>query len=175
MPFTWEASQYNARGSFNRWFFVNLSASGWPAAYPSGFSVNFEYPDVPLSFPSVSVTHLGGEVEVIAQGNHVGGPTPLTGYRQHQLTDVNIWASGQPNNPWVRDLWQLRDMVANLVQRATGFSLLNVYGSTANPTSVGLCRFGPGNSLEDVATPLEPSPNIHRQRMLVRWYYISKI
>lgn len=169
MPFTWENSLYNARASFNRWFQTNLTASGWPAAYAGGFGVNFEYPDVPLTFPSVSVTHLGGEAENV--GNHMGGPTPLTGYRQHQLTDVNVWASGQANAPWVRDLWQIRDMVARLVLGSTGFGLLNVYGSTANPTAVGICRFGPGNRLEDAATPLEPSPNIHRHRLVVYWYY----
>ena len=91
--------------------------------------------------------------------------------RQHQLTDINVWASGQANAPWVRDLWQIRDMAARLILGSPGFDLNNVYGSTASATAVGYCRFGPGNRLEDAATPLEPSPNIHRHRLIVHWYY----
>lgn len=158
----------------NRWLKTNITANGWPAAYTAGFDINFEYPDIPLRFPSISITHLGGESEIAGMGNIVRGAAGTTGYIQHQLTEISVWASGQADAPWVRDLWQLRDMVVRLIQRATSLALLNVYGSTANPTTVGIIRFGPGIRVEDAAAPLEPSPNIHRLRLLTRWYYQSE-
>ncbi len=173
MAFAWPRGLYNARASFNRWFLVNVTANGWPTGYhPAGFNINFDYPDVPLQFPSISVTHMGGAAEVVAQGHHIGGPVHVTGQRQHQLSDISIWASGQPNAPWVRDLWQGRDLVGYLLTSGLAFDLLNVYATTAiaDLTGIGIARI---NGWEDVAAPLEPSPNIHRQRMLVRWSYMS--
>ncbi len=171
MAFNWATSEYNARGSWNRWFRLNISANNWPAAYTGGVQVNFEYPDIPLTFPSISVTHLGGQS--IFQ-RHVGGLTPVTGYRQHEITDISVWASGQANAPWVRDLWQLRDVVTRLIQSSTGLDLLNIYSSTASPSSVGLIRWEQ-DRVEDAAAPLEASPNIHRVRLLARWFYLSKV
>ena len=172
MTFSWGRGLYNARGSFNRWLQQNISANNWPASITAGFNVNFEYPDVPLSFPSVAVTHLGGEA-VRSEGHVVGGY--LTGLYQHQLTDVSIWASGSPGQPWIRQLLEIRDMMGFLLVSAKSIPLLNLYTSTAAPSSIGIIRFGPGPPLEDVAAPLEPSPNIHRQRMLVRWFYLEHI
>lgn len=173
MAFSWDRGLYNARGSFNRWFQTQLTANGWPTAYhPGGFGINFDYPDVPLSFPSIAVTHMGGAAEMIAQGNHVGGPTHLTGYRQHQLSDVSIWASGNANSPAVRDMWQGRDLAAHLFTRSLYFDLLNIYATTAagDLTAIGIARI---NSWEDSPTLPELSPNIHRQRMIVRWSFMS--
>lgn len=175
MAFSWDRGQFNTRGSFNRWFRVNVTANGWPTAYhPAGFDVNFEYPDVPLRFPSISVTHMGGAAEMVAQGHHLGGPTPLSGQRQHELTDISIWASGQANSPWVRDLMQSRDLVAHLFTNTLSFDLLNVYATTAvaDLTAIGIARI---DSWGDAPAPLEASPNIHRQRMLVRWSYMSHL
>lgn len=174
--FSWDRSRFNAEGSFNRWLRLNVTANGWPAAATFGgftaFSVAFDYPDVPLEFPSIAVSHLGGVTQPFGQ-LHVGGPTGVTGYRQHMLTDVSIWASGQGNNPWQSQLRQMGDMVRRLVGRATAFPLLNIYGATANPTGIGICRFGPNDRIRDADAPMELSPNVHRSRLLVSWYYLA--
>lgn len=175
MAFSWDRGLYNVRGSFNRWFLLNVTANGWPTAYhPGGFNVNFDFPDVPLRFPSISVTHMGGAAEHIAQGDHLGGPTHLSGQRQHQISDISLWASGQANDPWVRDLWQCRDLVAYLLTSARVFDLLNIYATTAvgSLTAIGIGRI---DSWEDAGAPLEPTPNIHRQRIIARWSYLSHL
>ncbi len=175
MAFSWPRGQYNARGSFNRFFRVNVTANGWPTAFhPGGFDINFDYPDIPLQFPSISVTHMGGAAEMVAQGHHLGGPIPLSGQRQHELTDISIWASGQANSSRVRDMMQARDLVAYLLTSALTFDLLNVYATTAvgDLTAIGIAKI---DSWNDAAARLEQATNIRRQRMIVRWSYMSHL
>ena len=175
MAFSWPRSTYNARASFNRWFRVNYSAAGWPAAYTAGgIPVNFEYPDVPLTFPSFSVTHLGEIDGQRFQGDRMNGGT---GSYRYAITEVSCWASGDASGAWSRDLWQMHDMAAYLFQSARSIPLLNVYATTAtaNLTAIGVLRLGPDSVYEDVEAPMEPSRNVHRLRMLAHWFYRAQV
>jgi hypothetical protein len=174
MAFTFPRGTYNARASFNRWLRVNITANGWPAAHPAGFGITFEHPDVPLPFPSFSVHHLGEFDGQRFQGDRVR--SGLTGSYRYALTEVSCWASGDASAAWSRDLWQMSDMVTYLCQSARSIPLLNVYGSTANPTSIGIMRLGPGTDvIAQVEAPMEPSPNVHRARHLIRWWYQQNV
>jgi hypothetical protein len=65
-------------------------------------------------------------------------------------------------------------MVGYLLTSARSIPLLNVYGTTGSPTAIGIMRLGIP-PYDDAVAPLDPSPNIHRQRMVVRWYYIAAV
>jgi len=160
------------QGSFNRWLRTNITANGWPSW--GQFGVNFDYPDVPLEFPSIAVTHLGEFDGQRFQGDRVRGGA--TGSYRYGLAEVSCWASGQANDPWVRNLRQMGDMVNYLFHSARSIPLLNIYGSTGNPTSIGILRLGPGEDvISQVEAPRELSPNVHRARHLIRYYYLRTV
>src|SRR3990167_5850424 len=83
---------YNVIGSFNNHFVTQLTGAGLPAWMPSAVT-NFEYPALPLTYPSFSVTHLSTDPEPIAQGQNLD--PGYRGYRRRGLAEISVWESVQ--------------------------------------------------------------------------------
>src|SRR3990167_934498 len=133
---------YNVVGSFDNFFATQLTAAGLPAWMPSAV-VNYDYPQQPLTYPSFSVTHLGSEPREIAQGRNLD--PGWKGVERIGLADVRAWESvRRANGAHGRNLNQMRDMISRVFATGAAFQILDVYGSTANPTGNGtIVRVGP--------------------------------
>lgn len=172
MPFTAHpGSEYNAVGSFNDFFYKQVTAKGLPAFMPSAV-VNFDFPQSPLTFPSFSVSHLGSDLLQIAQGNHLDDG--WRGYERVALAEISVWESYQraSGNHW-RNVRIMRDMAARVFGTGAAIPILDVYGSTAAPTANGtILRAG---AVTDSPVPTEPNPDIIRLRMTVEYHWLERI
>ncbi len=177
MPFSADYGDVNVQGSFDKFFQDNITAFGLPS-WITGVNTYFSFPDQGLTaFPSFSITHMAKVQSEIAQGRIVRGTPMQSGVRNDGLADISCWVStrfsgGGYNNSAVLQLRSMRDMVMNVMHSASGIPIRNVYGSTANPTSLSaLIRI---RNVEEVPTPTDPDPSIRRSRILVGYYYTER-
>lgn len=170
MPLTMSAGLYNAEGSFNYFVKTFISANGWPSG-PISASAYFDWPTQNLTFPCVTVVHLGGRREDVAQGRIIDGANRTSAYRQRRMTEVSCWVDSQRNVNWVRDLRQLRDTVELMFNQNFAVQLYDIYSGTANPPTAGLLRI---KGVSEAPAALDENPAIKRIRMLVNWEYLEK-
>src|SRR3990167_7128440 len=143
---------YNVAGSLNDYFLKQGTAQGLPAFVPRAVA-NFDYPQQPLTFPTWSLMHLGHDPREVAQGRQLD--PGWKGVEQVGLAEIDCWesyqrASGQQR----RNLTILRDMAARVFATGAAIPILDVYGSTAAPTSNGtLIRVRPVRE-----SPAPPDP-----------------
>lgn len=164
-------AQYNVEGAFNNFFQTQLTAAGVPSFMPSAV-VNYEHPNQPLTYPSFSVTHMSTINQEVAEGRHLDGG--FKGARKIGLADVSCWvdyqqSSGQGN----RNLRQMGDMISRVFATGAAFQILDVYGTTANPTGNGtLVRCEPAEE-SDVAPDLNPA--IIRKRFVIQYNWLERV
>ncbi len=171
MAFTAQiGSFYNVAGSFNDFFEKQVTAKGLPAWMTSAI-VNFDYPQIPLIFPSFSVTHLGHAPREVAQGRNLD--EGWRGAEQVGLAEISCWESyARASGLHVRNLQQMRDMAARVFATGAGISILDVYGSTASPTSNGtIIRADPAQAAPAAA---DPNPDVLRMRLLVKYSWLER-
>lgn len=161
---------FNVEGSFNNFFATQLTAQGLPGWMPSAV-VNYDYPNRPLTYPSWSVTHLGALPVEVAQGRHLD--EGWRGARQNGLVEVNCWESEQrASGQAYLHIRQMRDMAARVFATGAAIAILDIYGSTANPTGNGtIIRAMP---VEDGVMPTDPNPDVIRRRLLVRYNWLER-
>lgn len=161
---------YNVAGSFDNFFRVQLTAAGLPDWLPSAV-VNYDFPQQPLTFPSWSVTHLGPEPREIAQGRNLD--PGWKGVEQIGLADVRCWESvRRANGAHGRNLRQMRDMAARVFATGAAIPILDVYGTTANPTGNGtIIRANPAR---EVQLGTDPNPDVTAVRLLVEYRYLER-
>jgi len=162
---------FNVEGSFNDFFATQLTAKGIPS-WMSSAVINYDYPQQPLTFPSFSVTHLGGVPREVAQGRTLD--PGWRGAEQNALAEISCWesqqrASGNHN----LNIKQMRDMAARVFATGAVIAILDVYGSTANPTGNGtIIRAKP---VRDAQAPTgDMNPDIVRRRMLVEYKWLER-
>lgn len=172
-PLTWSAGLYDAEGSFNRLVKNHLSAQGWPSAFPSGVSAYFDFPTQPLTFPSVTVTHMGGYMTPVGGGDLIAGGAGVSGVRQRRDFDISCWVDAQANPNWSRDLRQLRDTVElMLLTNRRGGQLYMVYSGTGSPPTAGTFRI---DSWIEQNIPRDPAnPAVRQYRFVGRWSYLEQ-
>lgn len=156
-------ASYNVQGSFNNFFATQLTAAGLPAWLPSAV-VAYDYPQQPLTFPSWSVTHLGAEPAQTTQGQSLD--PGWRGVQQMGLAEISCWESYQrASGAQGQHLRQMRDMAARVFATGATFQILDVYGTTTNPTGNGtLVRVQP---VREVPAAADPNPDIGRVRLTV--------
>ena len=172
MPFTAQPGAFfNVAGSFNDFFDKQLTAKGLPSWMTSAV-VNFDMPQQPLTFPSFSVTHLGTETREMAQGRALDDG--WRGAEQIGLAEISCWESyARASGLHVRNLRQMRDMAARVFATGAGINILDIYGTTASPTSNGtLLRAGPAR--ETPVTP-DPNPDVARARLVVQYRWLERV
>ena len=164
-------SIYNAIGSFNNHFVTQLTGAGLPAWMPSAVT-NFEYPALPLTFPSFSVTHLTTEAESVAEGQNLD--PGYKGYRRRGLAEVSVWESVQrAAGAHVRNVQQMRDMAARLFATGSNIGILDLYAGTANPSGLTARLWcGP---VRDAPVGPDPNPDVIRRRMLVPYEWLERV
>ena len=161
----------NVVGSFNDFFNTQLTAKGVPAWLPSAV-VNYDYPQQPLSYPSWSITHLGSEPREVAQGRHLD--PGWRGVEQIGLAEIRCWdslqaASGQHG----LRLRTMRDMAARVFATGAAVPILDVYGSTAAPTSNGtILRAGP---VREAPPGMEFNPDVTAVRLIVEYSWLERV
>lgn len=161
---------YNVEGTINKFILDNITAQGLPTWMASSV-VNFDYPDTPLTYPSFSVTHLAQIGTAIAQGNQLD--PGFKGRRKDGIVEVNCWESKERGHPGHNQhVKQMADMVSRVFATGASTQILDVYGSTANPTSNGtLVRMG---GAEPVTTPRDPNPDVLRIRILIGYNWLER-
>lgn len=172
MPFTAQpGGSFNVEGSFNDFFLTQLTARGLPDWMTSAV-VNYDYPQQPLTYPSFSVTHLGGPDPVeVAQGRTLD--PGWRGARQIGLAEISCWESynrASGNHP--RNLRIMRDMAARVFATGVAINILDVYGTTGSPTANGtIIRAGPLRT--DVAGQ-DPNPDVRRVRLIAQYTWLER-
>jgi len=162
---------YNVVGSFNNYFITQLTGAGLPAWMPSAVT-NFEYPALPLTFPSFSVTHLSTDPEPIAQGQNLD--PGYRGYRRRGLVEISVWESVQrAGGAHIRNVQQMRDMAARPFATGANVIILDLYAGTANPSGL-TARLACG-PVRDAPTPQDQNPDILRRRMLVPYEWLERV
>ena len=169
MPYTAHpGSEYNVIGSFNDFFATQITAKGLPGFMPSAV-INFDFPQSPLTFPSFNVTHLGAEAGIPTQGYHLDDG--WRGIERIGLAEINVWESySRAAGAHWRNVRIMRDMAARVFATGAAVAILDVYGTTGNPTGNGtILRAMP---VTDSPLPNEPNPDIIRARMICeyRWF-----
>ena len=162
---------YNVIGSFNDFFERQLTAKGLPAFLASAV-VNYDYPEQPLTFPTFSITHLPSQPREVAQGRQLD--PGFRGAEQVALADIRAWVSRQAaSGQHAGQLRILRDMAARVFATGAAISVLDVYGSTANPTGNGtIVRASPAR--EAPLTP-DPNPDVAAARLLVEYRWLERV
>lgn len=162
---------FNVEGSFNNFFKTYLTAQGIPAWLPSAV-VNFDYPNRPLTFPSWSVTHLGASPVEIAEGRILD--PGWRGAMQIGVAQIDCWESQQrASGQDYMHIRQMRDMAARVFATGAAISILDIYGSTANPTANGtIIRASP---VSDTLIPTDPNPDIVRRRLTVTYRWLERV
>mgnify|MGYP001613861681 CR=1 FL=1 len=173
MALTWSAGLYDSEGSFNRLVKDHLSAQGWPSAFPAGVSAYYDWPTQNLTFPAVTVTHMGGQMVPVGGGDLIAGGAGISGVRQQRQADISCWVDAQANPNWSRDLRQLRDTVElMLLTNRRGGQLYMVYSGTGTPPTAGTFRI---ESWAEQHIPQDASnPAVRRYRFVVRLGYVER-
>ena len=172
MPFTAHPGAfYNVAGSFNNYVSIQITGAGLPAFMPSAV-VNFEYPTLPLTFPSFSVTHLSTDGESISEGQNLDGG--YRGYRRRGLAEISVWESVQRSSgAQIRNVQQMRDMVTRIFATGAAFAILDLYAGTASPAgTTAVVRCGPSRDAPGVQ---DQNPDITRRRVLVSYEWLERV
>ena|SRR3990167_11487541 len=164
-------AHYNVRGSFNSYFQDRLTALGLPDWMPSAV-IHFDYPRRPLTFPSFSVTHLDATPVEVAQGRHLD--PGWRGAKRVGTIEINVWESEErASGAHDRNAQQMADMVARVFATGAVVPILDVYGSTASPTSNGTIARARPATLAPFAA--DPNPDVVRLRLLVNIDWLERV
>ena len=172
MPYTAQiGGALNVEGSFNDFFIKQITAKGLPAFIPSSV-VNTDYPVVPLTYPSFSIIHLGSTPQQIAEGQNLDDG--WRGVRQNGLAEIDCWESYQrASGNHIYNIRIMRDMAARVFATGAAIPILDVYGSTAAPTSNGTIIRAMAAQSFPVAP--DPNPDVVRARLVVEYNWLERV
>lgn len=161
----------NVEGSFNQHFAAQLTGKGLPDWMPSAV-VNYDYPQQPLTFPSWSVAHLGSQIGNLTQGRHLD--PGWRGVERVGLAEISCWESySRAGGAHTRNLRVMRDMAARVFATGASFAILDVHGTTANPTGNG--TIGRAGAVQDAPTVPDLNPDVQRLRLLVEYRWLERV
>lgn len=137
-------------------------------------TINFDYPEQPLVFPSFAITHLGSEAVPghTFQGDRADGSH--TGVPRFGLCEIDCWVTSKDNANWMMHLRVLRDMVFRLFQRTRAIPLYDFTVPTAPATQSAVVRVDASRGLREVATEPDPNPAVKRKRILLTYHWIER-
>lgn len=134
-------------------------------------TINFDYPEQPLNFPSFGITHLGSEPlpAGVFQGDKADGA--YRGTRRFGVCEVNCWVTSKGNANWMRDLRVMRDMVFLLFQQHRAIALYDLTTPSAPSALNAVTRV---MELREVATEQDPNPALKRKRILMTHQWVER-
>lgn len=161
----------NVEGSFNTFFNTQLTGKGLPAFMPSAV-VNANWPQQPLTYPSFSIVHMGSEAVEPTEGRHLD--PGFQGQKRMGLAEISCWESYQrASGNHVANMLIMRDMAARVFATGAYMPILDVYGTTVNPTGNGtIIRANPVN---EVVVEQDPNPDVLRKRLLVQYSWYERV
>ena len=175
MAFTHLYGAYDVEGSIN-YFLKNNLLTNVPdflvaqvGSVPPR-TINFDYPEHPLVFPSFGITHLGSEpLPGMSQGDRAG--TTWKGVRRFGVCEVNCWVTSKDNANWMMHLRVMRDMVFKLFQQNRAIALYDLTTPTAPSALSAVTRV---LEMREVATEMDPNPSVKRKRILITHHWTER-
>lgn len=170
---------YSVEGSLNYFLKQNLltNAPAWMnvrTGQAGQNTLNFDYPEQPLVFPSFAVTHIGSD-EMVAgtyQGDRADGANK--GTSRFGMVEIDCWETSKDNFAWMQHLRQMRDMVYLLFQQHRAIPLYNLTVPTAPVALNAIVRVKPPNGIRELATGNDPNPATKRKRIMVTYWWTER-
>ena len=164
---------YNVEGSFNNYFRANLTGKGQPAFMASA-SVNFDYPNQPLVYPSFSISHLGQTPAGSTEGMNLD--PGFKGTQMIGVAQIACWESYQrASGGQVANLRVMRDMAARLFATGANIPILDVYGSTSAPTAIGtIIRASAVDTVKPIGQD-DVNPDVWSVMLQVQYNYWERV
>lgn len=140
-------------------------------------TINFDFPEQPLNFPSFSVTHLGSE-EMPAktfQGDRADGANK--GTMRFGMCEIDCWVDAGGNasqNQWMMHLRQMRDMVFKLFEQNRAIPVYDFTVPTAPAGTQTIVRVMADRGIREAAAPLDPNPSVRRKRILITYHWVER-
>ena len=161
----------NVEGSFNDFFITQLTAKGVPSFLSTAPTINLDYPVIPLTYPSFSITQLGSQPIEVAQGRNLD--PGWKGAQQVGLAQIDCWESYQrASGNHIYNIRVMRDMAARVFATGAAIPILDVYGTTGTPTANGtLIRAMPAESFP---VGPDPNPDVIRARLTVQYNWLER-
>jgi hypothetical protein len=175
----------NAQSSINYAIRTNLAsyAPSW-LSFRYGVSLprslNFNYPDQPLNFPSWSVTHHSSDPIIQSEGDKADGT--YRGVIQQGLMEVSCWVleievddngkpTGNKNEKWWSQLLDLRDAMVLLLRRNRSI-LMYDFADANNPVALtALIRL---KDVHDRQVTQDPNPAVHRWMITASYTWVER-
>lgn len=183
MTFTHQFGVYHVTNSINFYIRQNLGTNvpqwmTWNYGVAQPRTLNFNYPDQPLNFPSFSVTHHQSRPAIYSEGDVADA-----GYRgiirQGQM-EINCWAieiiqdsagNTTKNEKWMLQLQQMRDMVFLMFQKRRN---LPMYDCTDPNNLVPLNYIVRITDMQEAAVLPDPNPAVKRTRILINYRWTER-
>jgi hypothetical protein len=168
--FTHTYGEHAAITSINKWFSDNIGTS--KPSWMTSATVNFDYPRIPLVYPSFSVTHFGGADFSVAEGDYVetASGTRYRGVKRLSTCEVSCWVTRLDNPNWQRDVRQMADMVSKLLHGTRSIPMVDAYASLA---ALGTIVRVTNVERTNVA-PDQGNANVERARFVVTYTWIER-
>lgn len=179
MAFTHNYGAYSVEGSINYFLKNNLltNTPSWltPVVGNAGQNtLNFDFPEQPLVFPSFAVTHIGAEEMpgMTFEGDRADGSNK--GIQRFGMSEINCWVTSKDNFTWMRDLRVMRDMVFRLFQTNRAIQLYDLT-TPASPVALNsIVRLLAGRGIREVVIGQDPNPALKRKRILLTYQWTER-
>lgn len=184
MTFSHPYGTYNVQNSINYYIRQTLGTSvpswmTWNYGVSQPRTLNFNYPDQPLNFPSFSVTHHTASPQQYTQGDKADGV--YKGIIRTGQMEINCWTSellydntGQPsgkNEKWMLQLQQMRDMVVLMFEKNR---YMQIYDLTDPNNPSALTAVARVMDMREVDVLPDPNPAVHRIRIIVTYQWTER-
>lgn len=170
---------YDVEGSINYFLKNNLLTNipSWMSVVTGSAganTLNFDFPEQPLVFPSFAVTHIGSEEMpgMTFQGDRADGTKK--GIARFGMSEIDCWVTSKDNAAWMQQLRQMKDMVTLLFQQNRA---IPIYDLTvpASPVAVNsIVRLVAGRGIREMATGQDPNPATKRKRIVLTYFWIER-
>ena len=181
--FTHQFGWYNVTNSIN-YFLRNKLGTTVPQwmTFNNGVTqprtLNFNWPDQPLNFPSFTVTHLSSDPVQSFEGDRADGS--YKGIERQGMFEVDCWVLEQTENKdgsqtknykWALQLQTMRDMVFLLLQKNRSILLYDC----SDPNSlVALNSIVRLVDIREASVGPDPNPAVKRARILCTYRWVER-
>lgn len=180
MPFTHNYGYFTVVGSISYFLKNNLltNTPTWltPVTGQAGQNtLNFDFPEQPLVFPSFALTHLGSEemVGMTFQGDRADGTNK--GIQRWGMSEINCWVQSKDNSNWAMHLRIMRDMVFKLFSQNRAIQLYDLSNVPTVGAALGsVVRLMPGRGVREMQVAPDPNPAVKRSRILLTYFWTER-
>lgn len=163
------SNAFNVETTLNQWFATELALIDRPAWLPNLPTFVYDMPEADLPTPCISFFHLPISDRSLWMGDATGEGE--RGLQSAALLDISLWASRLSVN-WLAQVRTMRTMVQRLVTATPTVIIQDVWYDTSSgtDTSYKINFF----DLEAGAVESDANPDIKRQRLLLRYEYVTR-